>query len=119
MNVAHLRPDFARLKARKQEPRSAERLLAHFQLERNLATRLRHAPREERPVLYQQLYDTLSSTLPDHPQNTKTREARSDRIAQQLDILLPLPSSRETYMEIGCDVAALTFAMAPLSAASM
>lgn len=111
MNNVHLRPDFDRLKARNGELRSTERLLAHFQLESKLAMRLRHAPRDERPILYQQLYDTLFSALPDHPQNTKTRGA--DRITQQLGMLLPLLPARGTYLEIGCGDAALTFAMAP------
>jgi len=113
MNSTHLRPDFDQLKARNAELRSTERLLAHFQLETSLATRLRHAPRDERPVLYQQLYDTLFSALPDHPQNTKTRELGSDRITQQLGMLLPLLPERGHYLEIGCGDAALTFAMAP------
>jgi len=112
MDRVHPRPDFARLKARNHEPRSVERLLAHYQLESDLATKLRHASREERPVLYQQLYDTLFSALPDHPQNTKTRESSSDRITQQLGMLLRLLPARGTYLEIGCGDAAVTFAMA-------
>lgn len=110
--IDHPRPDLARLKARNREPRSVERLLTHFRLESELAARLRHASREERPVLYQQLYDTLFASLPDHPQNTKTRDAGSDRIAEQRDMLLALLPSRGTYLEIGCGDAALTFAMA-------
>ncbi|MBN9509734.1 MAG: class I SAM-dependent methyltransferase [Alphaproteobacteria bacterium] len=118
MTSVQPRADFARLQARNHEPRSVERLRAHYELEAALAARLRNAPGAERPVLYQQLYDTLFSSLPDHPQNTKSRAADSDRIARQRALLRPLLPGRGSFLEIGCGDAALSFAVAPHCAAA-
>ena len=47
---------------------TAEQLRRHYEIERPLATVLRAPSREERPGLYNRLYDELYRLAPDHPQ---------------------------------------------------
>jgi SAM-dependent methyltransferase len=49
------------------EPRSLERIKAHYEVEKELAARLRAAGRKERRVLYMQVYKELLRRVPDHP----------------------------------------------------
>lgn len=50
--------------------RSPERLRAHYEIERELAARLRRSTREQRLQLYGQVYDELFERVSDHPQHT-------------------------------------------------
>ncbi len=50
----------------KTEPRTLERIRAHYEIEKELASRLRNAGREERKYLYAALYDELFQRVPDH-----------------------------------------------------
>ena len=47
---------------------TAEQLRRHYGIERPLANVLRAPSREERPGLYNRLYDELYRLAPDHPQ---------------------------------------------------
>jgi hypothetical protein len=47
--------------------RTLERLLAHYEVERDIAMRLRRSDRAERIRLYSSMYDELFSRVPDHP----------------------------------------------------
>jgi SAM-dependent methyltransferase len=94
-----------------RERRSRERLEAHYRIEKELASRLRGAGREERVGLYTELYDELYRRVPDHPQRAQKHDpgeqARS--VAEQLRFLGPMLSPDMTYLEIGagdCAVAA-------------
>jgi SAM-dependent methyltransferase len=85
------------------EGRSAERLRAHYLVERELADRLRGAGAEERAMLYAEVYEELYARVPDHPQLTakvapaqRTREA-----ARQARILERFAGPAATVMEIG------------------
>ena len=51
--------------------RTAERLRHHFEVERELAARLRGSNREERPALFKALYNELFERVPDHPRLTR------------------------------------------------
>lgn len=62
--------------------RSLDRLRAHYEVERELADRLRLAPRAERLALYASAYDELYQRVPDHPQLS----ARQDPQARQRDV---------------------------------
>ena len=58
--------------------RSTARLRAHFEIERDLAQRLRAAPRDARGSLYGTVYDELFRQVPDHPQHTRAADAASE-----------------------------------------
>lgn len=48
----------------------------HYRIERELADRLRVAPRDQRAALYGEVYDELFRLVRDHPQRTKNPQAR-------------------------------------------
>ena len=50
------------------DDRPADRVVAHYRLERELSDRLRNASRESRSLVYRQVYGELFAALPDHPQ---------------------------------------------------
>ncbi len=95
--------------------RTLERLRAHYEIEKDLAARLRQAPVADRRHLYAALYDELFRRVPDHPQ----LQAKASPAARQLEVALQLglfarfltPATR--FLEIGSGDCALTLAVAP------
>lgn len=94
------------------EPRTGERLRAHYEIERELADRLRNASREERAGLYREVYDELFRRVPDHPQLTKRGDPAA-RVAAQVELLTPLISTETRFLELGAGDCALSLALAP------
>jgi len=97
-----------------KEHRTIERLRAHFEIETELAARLRNATKEQRTKLYSVVYDELFRRVPDHPQLTqKSHEGGSSRdISAQLETLRPLLRQDSTFLEIGPGDCALSFQIA-------
>lgn len=93
------------------EARSAQRLRAHYDIERELADRLRDAPAPERRRLYATLYDELFRRVPDHPQLTAhgTAPAREREVDAQMRLLGRFLTPRTTLVEIGPGDCALSF----------
>ena len=93
------------------EARSAQRLRAHYDIERELADRLRDAPAPERRRLYATLYDELFRRVPDHPQLTAhgTAPARAREVDAQMHLLARFLTPRTTLVEIGPGDCALSF----------
>jgi SAM-dependent methyltransferase len=93
-------------------------LREHWEVERELATRLRNASREERTTLYGTVYDELFRRVPDHPQLT-WREQREDRragaTAQAARLAKFLPPGG-VFLEIGAGDCAVSLALAPRAA---
>ena len=114
-----LRPDFERLRALKNEPRSAERLAVHYAIETRLAKRLAESTQAERATLYAEAYRQLFDLVDDHPQRRAGTAARADRIRAQVAFLRRWLAPGATYVEIGCGDAVLTKAIAPFVAASI
>ena len=83
--------------------RTAERIRAHYEIEKALAARLRAADRGERKHLYGELYDELYREVPDHPQLTREHlpSETIDAVARPLRMLRPLLTSDTTYLEVG------------------
>jgi SAM-dependent methyltransferase len=86
-----------------EEKRSPEQLRQHYEVERELADRLRKAPANERVGLYSVLYDELYRQVPLHPRLTrKTDPFLASRAIEESMMLLGRflkPSS--VYLEIG------------------
>ncbi len=108
--LTELKPDYLAIQRRRKDTRSPERLIAHYELERRLADRLRAARRDERSRLYTEVYSELFNSLPDHPQKTAV-DSRAERIAKQVRLLKPLMRRGDVYLEIGCGDALLPFAL--------
>ncbi len=96
--------DAAAMRGRDAEDvRTPERLRAHYEIEKELAARLKRASREERRALYAALYDELYRRVPDHPQLTRKASAAESRraVAAQLGFLRRFLSPGATFLEIG------------------
>lgn len=112
---AHVQVDFLMPKrSAESEPRTFERLRAHYLVERELAARLRAATREERRTLYASVYDELFRRVPDHPQlAAKAGAGGRDETAYALRLLKPYLRPDATFLEIGAGDCALSVAVAP------
>jgi hypothetical protein len=104
--ASKLRPDLKRLQTLYGDRRSADRLIAHYQLERRLADRLRHATPTEQGTLYGQLYSELYAVITDHPQHTAARNADSRRVNDQIELIARHIGHTTIFVEIGCGDAA-------------
>ncbi len=82
--------------------RSKARIRAHYDVEKELADRLRNSSREERKTLYPTLYDDLFRRVPDHPRLT-TQETEEDvkrAVATRMRILEEFLTPETTFLEI-------------------
>jgi SAM-dependent methyltransferase len=98
------------------ETRTLERVRFHFEVERELADRLRHGSRAERATLYSAVYDELFRRVPDHPQLTRRRDAEALRakVEPQLQMLRRYLTPETVYLELGAGDCAVSVAVAPL-----
>ncbi len=83
--------------------RTDERLKEHYEVERALADRLRHAKRDDRTQLYSAVYDELFRRVPDHPQVTRKHDPREQEAAvdERLELLSRLLNDDSVFLEIG------------------
>jgi 2-polyprenyl-3-methyl-5-hydroxy-6-metoxy-1,4-benzoquinol methylase len=96
------------------EPRTDDELREHYEIEKQLANRLRSASREERLKLYGTVYNELFQRVPLHPQLVKKTDpsAFAWSIERQLRILAPFLRRDSTFLEIGAGDCALSRAVA-------
>jgi ubiquinone/menaquinone biosynthesis C-methylase UbiE len=95
--------------------RTFEELRQHYEIEKELANRLRGAPREERPVLYSQVYDELFRRVPKHPQLTKQNTAlRQSQLQGHIRLLRPHLTPDTVFLEVGAGDCALPLLVAPM-----
>lgn len=73
------------------DPRTPERIRHHYEVEKELAARLRASTREERTELFKTLYTELFDRVQDHPRLTRreTEESSRQNIESQLRLLRP------------------------------
>jgi len=95
--------------------RTPARLAAHYEIERELAHRVRNSTHEERAELYSTVYDELFARVPDHPQLTlkESPETRRERLASQVRLVADFLDRDATFLEIGAGDCALSLAVAP------
>jgi SAM-dependent methyltransferase len=103
------------------EARTPSQVREHYLIERELAERLRGAPKAARPALYREVYDELYCRVPHHPQllalrdpRTAARRARS--VEHQLAFLRRFLPPGKRFLEIGAGDCALALRAAPLAA---
>jgi SAM-dependent methyltransferase len=89
-------------------------LREHYEVERELADRLRHATREQRRALYGPVYDELFQRVPHHPQLTRKSSPQLSRagLAAQLELLSPYLRPDSVVLEIGPGDCSLSLALA-------
>jgi SAM-dependent methyltransferase len=97
--------------------RTAERIRAHYEVERELADRLRNAPREERRGLYSRVYDELFERVPDHPQLTRKLSADDTKMQVELQMRFLRHFLRPgiTFLEIGAGDCSLSAEVARIA----
>jgi SAM-dependent methyltransferase len=100
----------------KQNQRTPEKIREHYEIEKQLAQRLRNSDRQERRTLYTCLYDELFASVPHHPQLTrKSSPAESAReVAYQIRHLQSFLKRDTVFLEIGPGDCALSFKVAKL-----
>jgi SAM-dependent methyltransferase len=96
--------------------RSREQVLEHYQVEKELAARLRSASRDERRQgMYTSVYDELMRRVRHHPMLNSVRdpEQSAHLLAYQLNSLAPFIDANTVFLEIGAGECALSLALAP------
>lgn len=95
-------------------PRSLQSLRRHYEIERELADRLRAASAEQRKALYRTVYNELFARVPDHPQNRwkENPETQRARTLAQMRFLNHFLRPDSVYLEIGSGDGDLTMAVA-------
>ena len=101
-------------KTRKHEPRTEEQLREHYEIERDLATRLRQGAPEERLRLYASTYDELFSRVAHHPlvQLKENPKARRRAILWQYRRIRRFLRPSTHFLEIGPGDCGLSFVVA-------
>jgi SAM-dependent methyltransferase len=109
-----------KLLGRYGDERSAEALYEHYRIERELADRLRYAPREERQALYGAVYNELCQRVPAHPM-LRAKASGSALLKRQRDVdhqisfLHRFIDWQTVFAEIGAGDCALALRMAEFS----
>jgi ubiquinone/menaquinone biosynthesis C-methylase UbiE len=82
--------------------RSPERLRHHYDVERELAARMRASTRKERTELFKTLYTELFERVPDHPRLTRreTSEQSRSNVEKQFRLIAPHLKPDMTFLEI-------------------
>ena len=96
------------------DSRTADQIRRHYEIEKELAARLRNASKAERSKLYREVYDELYRCVPDHPMLTRkvTPEESRALVRRQLELLSRFLSADLTVVEIGCGDCHLSFELA-------
>ncbi|MGH8055857.1 MAG: class I SAM-dependent methyltransferase, partial [Candidatus Entotheonellia bacterium] len=83
--------------------RTLAQLQNHYAVEKALATRLKNAPRAERPLIYATMYDELFAKVPDHPRLVKREDplTRGRRIRRALRLVQPVIRPSTVFLEFG------------------
>lgn len=105
-----------RCKLPKSELRTPEQIREHYEIEKELANRLRHASGQERRHLYSSLYDELFRRVPHHPLLTRKISAieQERAVKSQIKFLSSFLDRNITFLEIGPGDCALSFEVAKL-----
>jgi SAM-dependent methyltransferase len=93
------------------EHRTWEQIREHYEIEKELAGRLRTASREERPRLYSVLYDELYRRVPHHPRVRRrlSLEEAHQAARQQMRFLRRFLRKDSAFLEVGPGDCSLSF----------
>jgi ubiquinone/menaquinone biosynthesis C-methylase UbiE len=96
-----LRSDFRSIQKLYGDRRPADRLIAHYEIEVELAEKLRRSSREARNRTYREVYRDLFDKLADHPRHTRAHDARRTDVAKLLRIVGRFMTHKDRVLEIG------------------
>jgi SAM-dependent methyltransferase len=91
-----------------------EQIRQHYEIEKEIANKLRNSSRQERQSLYSSLYDELFQRVPYHPQLAKKSSAQDSmrEVSYQMRNLHPFLKRDVVFLEIGAGDCALSFEVA-------
>jgi SAM-dependent methyltransferase len=94
--------------------RSNDDIWKHYQIERQLADRLRNARRDERLQLYPTLYNEIFERVPNIPgwNDQVPAEALAKNVASKIRFLERFTTPESTFLEIGAGDCSVSLAMA-------
>lgn len=83
--------------------RSPERIKYHYEVEKELAAKLRDASKQDRNRLYGEVYDELFTRVDDHPQLEFKRntESRNLELKWQTELIQKIWDGNGSFLEIG------------------
>ncbi len=92
-----------KLKIPSKETRSLNQIKEHYEIEKELASRLRNSSVKDRQHLYTALYDELFRRVPLHPQliRKSSPEITAWVVAQRMQLLGRFLKPHRTFLEIG------------------
>ena len=98
----------------KKNSRSWLQLREHYEVEKELATKLRNAPKEERRSLYGPVYNELFHRIPHHPMLTRRVDdnATYSTVTAQMRLLKRFLRPESTFLEVGAGDCRLAFEVA-------
>lgn len=98
----------------KHDKRTFEQIREHYEVERELADKLRKGSKEERKQLYSHLYDELFKRIPHHPQLIHKKDSAYQQkiTSYRMRFLKKYLSQDATFLEIGPGDCALSSAVA-------
>ena len=87
----------------KENRRTLDQLREHYEIERQLALKLRNASKEERSYLYSDLYNELFRRVQHHPQITRKISTKNSRkyLKSQMRFLRPFLKDNSLFLEVG------------------
>jgi SAM-dependent methyltransferase len=93
------------------ESRTLEQLREHYEIEKDLAGRLRQASSQDRKHLYSALYDELYRRVPHHPRNTRRHslEDNARAVRSQMRFLQRFLRPDASFLEVGPGDCSLSF----------
>ncbi len=91
------------IKIQKSEKRTFNQLKEHYEIEKELANRLRNASKEKRRDLYTTIYDELYRRVPQHPQLTRKIDSKSrlTAVSKQMRLIKHFLKQESTFLEVG------------------
>jgi SAM-dependent methyltransferase len=98
----------------KGEQRMPEQIMEHYEIEKELANKLRNASKQERRHLYSSLYDELYRRVSLHPQMTRKLSPveTTQAVSSKMKFLMPFLKKNITFLEVGPGDCALSFEVA-------
>lgn len=115
-----LRADYQKIARLYGDGRSAERITAHYLLERRLADDMRASTKHDRENgAYNRLYDTLLTEVYDHPRWTASHEPAGDYSERQVRLLRRELRGDDVFLDIGGGDCRIALSIAPHVAKSI
>lgn len=94
--------------------RTSVQIREHYEIEKQIATRLRESTFEERKTLYTSAYDELFVSVPHHPLLTikASQNEKEVKVRKEILNLKPFLNEQNIYLEIGPGDCSLSFEVA-------